>query len=124
MLSLVTSETIDPDAWADHYLDVVVGLVEEIRAAGEPEPLNEVGALRGDARLRLLQAVVEVEQPALVPELLSALQHPEASDDEAELLIDHLRTWELADEERLQLRAAAAAHIGRSQLLDRVIASI
>jgi hypothetical protein len=124
MLSLVTSETIDPDAWADHYLDVVVGLVEEIRAAGEPEPLHEVGSLRGDARLRLLQAVVEVEQPALVPELLSALQQPEVSDDEAELLIDHLRTWQLADEERIQLKVAAAAHLGRSKLLDRVIASL
>lgn len=124
LLSLVTSETIGPDAWADHYLDVAVELVEGMRAAGDDDPLAEATALRGQPRLRLLQAAIEAEQPALIPELLAALQQPDVSDDEAELLIDHLRTWALADDQRAQLRAAAATHLGRSKLMDRVIAEI
>jgi hypothetical protein len=124
LLSLVTSETIGPDAWADHYLGVAVELVEEMRAAADREPLAEMEGLRGQPRLRLLQAAIDAEQPALVPELLAALRQPDVSDDEAELLIDHLRTWALADDQRAQLRGAAAAHVGKSTLLDRVIATI
>ena len=122
LLVLVHEPGVDPAAWEDHFLDVGLDLLAEARAAGDGDVLAELDRLTGSARLRLMQVLLLDEGEALFDPLLGRLTV--ASPDEAELLIDHLRGWDLTAEQRDRLRAAAAPLRGRSKRLDQVIAAL
>lgn len=122
LLALVQDETIDDNQWSDDSLVTAIELVAALQDSGEPDATTALDYLDGRARLRLLHAILGVDTPGLVDPMLARL--PGADADEAELLIDGLRTWSLTDEQRARLRTAAAGRKGRSTVLDRVIETI
>jgi hypothetical protein len=119
LLALVQDETVDDNQWSDDLVLTAIELVERLQDSGEPDATSALDYLDGKPRRRLLEAILSVDTPALADALLARLDGADA--DEAELLIDHLRSWSLTDEQRARLRAAAAPRKGRSKLLDAVI---
>lgn len=123
LIAMVVPEA-SVDYWSDDLLYVVAKLVQEIRAAGERDPLDLMSSLDNGARLRLWHAALVAEneaQPAFVPELLAALQQPGIGDEEVDLLVDYLKDWNLKEADRVQLYEAAAQRARSEQVLNRVI---
>lgn len=126
LLAMVIPDHND-NYWSDDLLFHAADQVQKVRAAGEKEPLDLLSSLQGGARLRLLDAALEAEnpdQPGFVPELLMALQQPGLGDDEIDLVIENLATWNLTKEERVELYTAAAYHVSREQLFNHIVSSI